>query len=124
MLVAVGGASFVWPAIALTILRPRPSAVLATLALPLLLAAASTPAVALARAGLLALGAPPGIRLPLTIVAGVVAFGGAVLVARRALLADLARLKEALPEDTDSSEDEGLTDVGPVVVVEPAPVVG
>ena len=99
MLIAVGGASLVWPTIAVVVLRPNVAELWRTVRIPLLLGAASAPAVALSRMLLAEVGMPAAPRFGLAVMAGVTAFGLALRLCHVPLRGDLARLKEALPED-------------------------
>jgi O-antigen/teichoic acid export membrane protein len=125
MLIAVGGASLVWPAIALVVLRPRAAELWRTAGVPLLLAAVTAPAVALTRAALDAAGLPPGVRLAAAILAGAAAFLIAGRLCLRSLRADFTRLRETLPDDESAgaaagpsrSDSAAVTIAGPPVSV-------
>ncbi|MGH2586625.1 MAG: oligosaccharide flippase family protein [Dehalococcoidia bacterium] len=116
MLIAVGGASLVWPSIAIWILRPTAGQVWRTLALPVLLAAVSTPSVAVTRLLLAQTPLPDVVRLAAAILAGAAAFGLATLLLRASLQHDLTQLKQSLPEE------ESITDTPEPLVPSPLPI--
>jgi O-antigen/teichoic acid export membrane protein len=107
MLIAVGGASLIWPAIALVVLRPRAAELWRTAGMPLLLAAVTIPTVALTRAALDAAGLPAAVRLVAAIVAGFAVFLGAGRLCLPSLRADFARLRETLPDDEPERAPSG-----------------
>lgn len=119
MLIAVGGASLVWPAIALAVLRPRPSELWRTASVPLLLVVATAPTVALSHAALSATAVPAVVRLAASIVAGLGAFAAAGWFCRRSLRVDIARLRASLPEDEAHAPPAGASRAAPAA----APVV-
>lgn len=105
VLIAVGASSIVWPVIAIAVLRPSAADLWRTARIPLLLTAASTPLVIATRLALDLTPAPIVLRLLAAMVAGAAGFGLALYLCRDAFRADLARLKETLPED-DATADE------------------
>jgi O-antigen/teichoic acid export membrane protein len=106
VLIAVGGSSLVWPSIAIAVLRPSIADLWRTVRIPLALAAVSTPAVIGTRAALEATPTPEAIRLLVAILAGAGAFGIALYLCRDSVRADLARMKETLPEDEGAVEEQ------------------
>jgi PST family polysaccharide transporter len=108
MLGAVGGATLLWPALACVFLRVRPATLLRTLLPPLLLLVCTAAGVGAARSALLALGAPAILRLVLAIAAGALTFFAAAWLCRRPLRADLACLRERLPDAlVDAAPSDG-----------------
>ena len=98
MLAAVGGASLVWPAIAIALLRPSPVLLARTFGLPLLLALAAAPAVAGTNMLLTGMELPAALRLILSILAGLLTFLAVARLCWSALRRDLACLRVALPD--------------------------
>ena len=114
MLIAVGGASLVWPTIALVVLRPGAARLWRTVRVPLALAAVSGPAVFASDLLLASAPLPVAVRLALPILAGVAAFGLGVVRWRAELLADLRCLKQTLPEDGPARGEAAAGAAGPV----------
>jgi hypothetical protein len=108
MLIAVGGASLVWPTIALVVLRPGPALLWRTVRVPLALATVSAPAVFAADLLLTATPLPVAARLVAAILAGAAAFGVGVLCWRAPLLADLRCLKQTLPGDEPARAEKSV----------------
>jgi PST family polysaccharide transporter len=102
MLVAVGGVSLIYLAVALWLLRVPPRELVDALTVPALLTAATLPAVAATRALLLwGWDAPAVLRLAAAIGAGLLAFSA---MARRlwpALRQDFVRVRRAIPEASE-----------------------
>lgn len=113
MLIAVGGASLVWPAIAVAILRPTAADLWRMVRIPLLLATASTPVVMLARTALAVAGLPTPLRLAAAILAGLIAFLLALCFCWRSLAGDVARLKESLPDENETNPTGTLVPAAP-----------
>lgn len=122
VLIAVGASSLVWPSIAYFVLRPSAGDLWRTARLPLLLAAASTPAVAVTRLLLDGTAVPDAVRLIAAMLAGTAAFGLTLYRCRASFRADLARLKETLPDDEAEGEGPPVSPVTPVPTPVPAPL--
>jgi PST family polysaccharide transporter len=99
MLIAVGGASLVWPLLAGIILRPARAEVWRTVAAPLLITALTVPSVGVARLLLGLAGAPALVRFALATLAGGAVFALAGWRCWPSLRQDVARLRESLPDE-------------------------
>jgi PST family polysaccharide transporter len=107
MLIAVGGASLVWPTIAIVVLRPGPAMLWRTARVPLLLVAVSAPVVLATDLLLSPTPLPAAVRLVLPIAAGFGTFCLGVLLCRGSLMADIRCLKKTLPAD-EAAEAEAV----------------
>jgi PST family polysaccharide transporter len=116
MLIAVGGASLVWPTIAVIVLRPGPARLWRTARVPLLLTALSAPVVFGVDLLLSATSLPAVVRLALPIAAGFAAFCFGLLLCRTSLEADIRCLRKNLPADEPAAEETVTTAAEPVEV--------
>jgi O-antigen/teichoic acid export membrane protein len=120
VLIAVGASSVVWPSIAFAVLHPSAAELWRTIRVPLMLTASSTPLVIVVRIALEATPAPTVLRLVAAILAGAVGFGVALYLLRGSFFADLARLKEPLPDDDPAVSEPPLVPAAPLSVPPPA----
>jgi PST family polysaccharide transporter len=120
VLIAVGASSIVWPSIAVAVLRPSLADLWRTIRVPLILTACSTPIVIATRIALEATPAPTVLRLAAAILAGAAGFGAALYLLRGSFFADLARLKQPLPDDEVIAPERPLIPVAPHSVPPPA----
>ncbi|MGD9891590.1 MAG: oligosaccharide flippase family protein [Dehalococcoidia bacterium] len=120
VLIAVGASSIVWPSIAIAVLRPSVAELWRAIRGPLLLTASSTPMVIIVRVALEATPAPTVLRLIAAILAGAAGFGVALYLLRDSFLADLARLKEPLPEEEATASERLPSTTPPLSVSSPA----